>query len=335
MLVSSSLSRCAQIAVTQHGVISRAQALGAGLSRSSLQRLATSGLWERVYAQVYRLWRPKTQAELWHQRLAAAALWLGDGSAVSHRAAGAVWGLDGIHRAPIELSTTGRRRPEGFPILVHHVRLLSKDEITSIGLPVTSITRTLLDLAGVIHPDDLALALESALRARLVTLENMIEQTDRSSPTVAGRRVLRSLLGRRSEVVPESVLEAIVGRALQRGGLPRPVAQFEVRDRGGSVVARVDFAYPDASIAIEADGYRFHSSPRDWSRDRVRQNALIRAGWTVYRVTWEDATTRSEAMVADIAELLASHSRTGPSSFLAKSDPAGSLGNHQGQRFKS
>lgn len=90
------------------------------------------------------------------------------------------------------------------------------------------------------------------------------------------------------------------------GGLPPPVRQYEVRDSKGKLVARVDFAYPEALIAVEADGHEFHSSRRDWQRERTRQNALIRLGWKIYRVTWEDATRRPRQVVADITALLGS-----------------------------
>ncbi|MGH2725923.1 MAG: endonuclease domain-containing protein [Actinomycetota bacterium] len=107
----------------------------------------------------------------------------------------------------------------------------------------------------------------------------------------------------------ESALEAIVWRLLLDGGLPPPVRQYEVRDVGGKLVARVDFAYPEALIAIEADGHEFHSSRRDWQRERTRQNALIRLGWRIYRVTWGDATRRPRLVVADIGALLADFAR--------------------------
>jgi very-short-patch-repair endonuclease len=155
------------------------------------------------------------------------------------------------------------------------------------------------------------LALESALRARLVTVEELIREERRSAPTSRGRGTLRALLEGRSPILTESTLEALVLSALLKSGLPAPSLQHEIFDQDGVLIARVDFAYPDARLAIEADGYRFHSTRNDWSRDRARQNALIRLGWTPYRVTWEDVRTRSGAMVEDIARLLASRSARG------------------------
>jgi very-short-patch-repair endonuclease len=236
----------------------------------------------------------------------AAALWLGAGSAVSRRAAGILWGLDGIDAAPIELSTTGRQRAPRKGILVHRVRTLVDDEIvTQKGIPVTSIPRTLLDLAGVVDREALELALESARRRRLLVRQDLVDQLRRSGRTTAGRGALRRLVEQSIPVATESALEAIVWRALVSAGLPSPIRQHDVHDEEGRFVARVDFAYPDALVAVEADGFDFHSGRAAFRRDRARQNALMRLGWSVYRITWQEVTQRADVMVAAVTELLA------------------------------
>jgi very-short-patch-repair endonuclease len=98
---------------------------------------------------------------------------------------------------------------------------------------------------------------------------------------------------------PASRLEAKVAERLKQSDLPRPESQWEVRD-GGRLLARVDFAYPEAKLAIEADGYRFHSGRAAWQRDRVRSNALTSRGWLVLRVTWDDLSRRSDEVAAEI-----------------------------------
>lgn len=299
------LGDCTRLAGTQHGVISREQALTLGLSPQSIKRLSAAGVWQRVLPRVYRLWIPSAPAGLWRQRLAGAALWLGPGSAVSHRASGALSGLDGIRRAPVELSTTTRRRPERRGIVVHHIRSLPSEPVVTIdGIPVTSVPRTIVDIAPILRPVDLELALDSAIRAGLTTSEELSDLLDRSRRTLPGKGRLHELLAERSEARAESALEVIVGRILLEAELPAPIPQYEIRDPEGRFVARVDFAYPYARLAIEADGYRYHSSPRDWRRDRARQNALSKLGWVVYRVTWHDATRRPKLAADDIASLL-------------------------------
>jgi very-short-patch-repair endonuclease len=83
-----------------------------------------------------------------------------------------------------------------------------------------------------------------------------------------------------------------------------PARQHEVRDRRGRLVARLDFAYPRARLGIEADGYRFHSGRRVWTRDIERHNALIELGWTVLRFTWEDLQRREAAVAGRVRRFL-------------------------------
>lgn len=179
------------------------------------------------------------------------------------------------------------------------------------AIPVTSVARTLLDLSAVVNPLQVEVALESALRARLTTIAKLEDVLHRSGRTVAGRALLAALLDR-PKTATESALEAIVWRELTRGGLPEPVRQHRILDQTGRFVARVDFAYPDALLAIEADGFRFHSSRGDWQRDRNRHNALTRLGWIIYRVTWEDATERPSRMIDEVAALLTARRRSVP-----------------------
>jgi very-short-patch-repair endonuclease len=75
-------------------------------------------------------------------------------------------------------------------------------------------------------------------------------------------------------------------------GIPAPMRQREIRDRNGVLLARVDFAYPDAKLAIEIDGARYHAGTLDWRRDLARQNTLIAADWRVIRFTADDLALR-------------------------------------------
>jgi very-short-patch-repair endonuclease len=96
------------------------------------------------------------------------------------------------------------------------------------------------------------------------------------------------------------VLEARLLRVIRRHRtLPEPVAQYEVREQG-RFVARVDFAYPERKIAIEADGYRWHSDAARWRRDLSRRNELTRAGWLVLHFTWADVSSRPRDVAATI-----------------------------------
>src|SRR6266536_5422613 len=101
-----------------------------------------------------------------------------------------------------------------------------------------------------------------------------------------GAHVLRELIGQRGgDWTPQaSFLESSVRRLLKQAGLPDPAPQWEVRERG-RLLARVDLAYPETKVAIEADGYRFHSGRLAWHRDLARRNTLTSRGWQVLHVT--------------------------------------------------
>jgi hypothetical protein len=89
---------------------------------------------------------------------------------------------------------------------------------------------------------------------------------------------LRAILDERSRrSVPERVVETRFLRLVKEAGLPLPTPQLKVFD-GGRFLARVDFAYPEAKVAIEVDGYRYHSGYAAWNHDRQRRNGLIAAG---------------------------------------------------------
>jgi very-short-patch-repair endonuclease len=291
--------------------LERAQALDIGLSRFAIHRLMASKTWELVHPNVYRLWPAGTDHERWRQRMMGAALWLGLQSGGSHRAAAVLWDLDGIESAPIEMMTMGRQRSTQSDVVIHHVRSLPQHDLAvRRGIRVTSVARTIVDLAAVVEPAALELALESALRRGLTTEARIRRQMKRSGSTSKGKGTLGTILGFRKKAT-DSALETLVWRALLDHGLPRPTRQYTVVAPDSKFVARVDFAYVEARLAIEADGYGSHSKPDDWRRDRRRQNALTRLGWIVYRVTWEDATRHPRAVADDVAGLLASRGASG------------------------
>lgn len=94
-------------------------------------------------------------------------------------------------------------------------------------------------------------------------------------------------------------------RALVDEGLPRPVIGYREVDASGMVIAEIDVAYVPQKVAIEVDGYIWHSSPWQKRHDSDRQNRLVLRGWTVLRFTSEDIDQRLGWVVRQVAEALA------------------------------
>jgi hypothetical protein len=203
-----------------------------------------------------------------------------------------------------DVTVTGRHARRISDIRIHRPRRIGLADITRIGvIPVTAPARTLLDLAATLTAPALEEAVDAALRRELVRVDRMLARLN--SDETRGRRGrgrLRAFLCDRSSAGSTgSALETRFVRLLARAGLPKPIRQHELRDPDGTFIARVDFAYPKALIAIEVDGYAFHSGRNRWQADRTRQNRIADAGWLVLRFTDLDLRERPAEIVRIVA----------------------------------
>ncbi|MDQ3785407.1 MAG: endonuclease domain-containing protein [Actinomycetota bacterium] len=295
--------KCRKLALAQYGLMTRSQALGAGLSRRSIDWQLKRGNWHIIHPQVYVL---DGIGRSWEQSILAACLWGGHTALASHRSAAALWGLADIESSEVEISTT--RSLRSWNVITHRMSPGAKKDTGTKrkGIPLTSVDQTLLDLGGVIEPHRLEVALDDALNRRLTTLASLesaiLIHARRGRP---GSGALRPLVKSRTALtaIPESALETQLLGLLQAADVPLPIPQHEIRD-GGRFVARVDFAYPDLRIAIEADGYRHHSGRHAWQRDLQRRNHLTAAGWLVLHVTWRDLDQRPKQLIHEVRQML-------------------------------
>ena len=298
--------RLAAVAELQHGLFTREQAEECGLGRSTRSRRLGEGRWERVQPGVFRFAGAPSS---WMQQLAAACLTC-DGLVISHRAAAALWELNGVAGELVEVSHAAGMRPRLAGAVVHRAgAIASLGKASRHGLPVSPVPRTLIELAGVAQADVVERALDDALRRRLVTMEHLYRSLDRVlSLKVHGAPVMRALLERRGDgwSVPGSFTEAWIIKTLLRHGLPAARRQYEVRSDDGKFLGRVDLAYPEVRVAVEIDTYRYHSSRSDWSHDQTRSNQLAGAGWTILRVTPETVRENPTAVIDDIHRALQS-----------------------------
>lgn len=288
----------ARASSSQHGVFTRAQAFACGGTANTIRRRIRTGRWERLYPKVYRLaGTPVT----WQQRAIAATFHLGSDVALSFRAAASLRGLPGFRRDEIEVTVKrNRNRTRQRDVTIHWTtEPIPKEDVTIIdGIPVTSPARTLLDLASVEPEDVIEQCLDDALRRRLVSLaflDRWLEDPRRRRHR--GRRVLRDLVDARMDHgVTDSQLESKMLKLIRDAGLPMPVLQHVVCD-GARFVGRVDFAYPDKLVAIEADSLRFHDGRAYFDRDRMRGNEIVTLGWRLLRVTSDHLTNHPDDVI--------------------------------------
>ena len=297
--------RVADLAAKQHAVIGREQVLAAGMSRATLKRRLADGRLQPLLRGVYVMaGAPPT----WQQRLLAACIAAGPTAVASHRAAGRLWGLlEG--EQPLEVTVPLGRAPRVRHVAVHRSTDLIPEHVTRRRrIPVTNPVRTIVDLGHVLGPEEVEEALDRGLVARLFTVvvvEQVLRQLARSGRSGCG--VLRRVLDDRALGAdrPDALLEAKMAHLLDDAGLPRATFQHIVRDDMGRFIAKVDFAYVHAQLAIEVDGWSTHGSRRAFQSDRDRQNDVVIDGWTVLRYTWHDVVRRPTYVSGGIADFFA------------------------------
>jgi len=295
------------LARRQHGLVTRAQLLQAGVRPDAIWRRLRSGVLEEALPGVYRLpGAPRT----WLQSLMGACLWAGDDAVASHRAAAALWGFDGFGEGPLEI-TAGKKNQSSARFKVHQPPVPPSLVTRKQWIPVTNAARTLLDLASCVSEERMNQVVDEALRKGLVSMESLRRFVDREKKS--GRRgvgVLRRLVEQREPGYQPSAseLQASVRRLLVAAGL-EVVEEYVITDAGGNFIARVDFRLLGEWVVVEVEGRANHSSKLDWQHDLDRRNALTAEGWAVIHATADRVKDRPEEFLAEVDRARASQAR--------------------------
>jgi very-short-patch-repair endonuclease len=209
----------------------------------------------------------------------AAVLACGPGAALSHRSAAAFWGfgLETGRGADVSVPEFSSHHPPG--VSVHRRRCLGPKDLDVLrGIPVTGPIRTLVDIAAQIDRRALERAVNEADRLDLTDPEALREGLG-SFRGQRGVARLRDLLDRRTFRMTDSELERRFLPLVDACGLPRPLTRTFVNG------FRVDFLWPDLGLVVETDGLRYHRTPAEQARDRVRDQAHSAGGLTPLRFT--------------------------------------------------
>lgn len=269
-------------------MISRKQLLALGYTSDAIKHRLATGRLHRVRRGIYSVGRPEVSE---HGRWMAGVLACGGGAVLSHSSAVALWRIGSEQRGVIELSLPSpfQKRHPGLRI---HRRpsLQARDVTTEYGIPVTTPIQTLIDMS---------------LRLDRPGIERMINEADKCNLTnppqiraalddrtgEPGVALLRQILDRRTFRLTKEELERRFLPLARKAGLPVPLTGQIVNE------FEVDFFWPDLGLVVETDGLRYHRTPAEQARDRLRDQAHTAAGLTHLRFTHEQVRYEPEYVV--------------------------------------
>jgi hypothetical protein len=293
---------------SQGGVVTLTECRERSMSQKVMARLVREAVFRRAHRGVFVLaGTPDT-----HRTRARAALAaVGPGGVLSHGSA--AWAAGLIDEPPDEVHLTvaggcARRIPG---VVVHRTCRPSR-AVWLRGLRCVETPRIVLDLAGELDKSALDDVVDRGIYEGLfraghlaaVAVADRVRVRSGSFVGLPGVRALRRCLERRGDVgTPRpSVLESRMDRLFAGSGLPRPRCQV-LAGPGGRY--RIDYAYPAQRLAIEVNGYLWHHTPRQMTRDLERQRSLVMDGWTVLAYSWRDIEERPGVVASQIRRALA------------------------------
>jgi very-short-patch-repair endonuclease len=282
-----------EIARAQGGAITRAQLRTAGLGGHAIDHLLAT---QALHACTPGVYGVRGAPDTWHSRLWTAVL--ATRGIVGFGTAAHLWGVDDDVPPRVDVIVGHERRvtiPDG--VRVHRVFAPARAIVRRDGLPMTSRSWTLLDHLGRLSPERAYRLADRALQREWITATDLRRRL-RDYPGRRGNRVLRAIEARCGDgAAAES--ERVLHRLLRRAGVAHWEPNYPIWI-DGVLIAVVDVALPKMRIAVEIDGWAYHSDVDRFQRDRQRQNALVSLGWTVLRFTWWDLTQRPGYVIATI-----------------------------------
>jgi very-short-patch-repair endonuclease len=295
----------AALAEQQHGVVTRNQLRELGLHDRAIDDRIVSGYLHPLFRGTFAVGHRSVIRRGW---MLAAVLTCEEGTVLSHGSAAEMLGLRDkqlpfVHVIPPDWS--GRKVPG---IRWHRVRLPLADEIAiRDGIPCTTVSRTIVDMAGESSWGQLRRLVEQAAILRRLDVEEIDRLLARGRRRGAPR--LRTILaGWRSAAEPRprvrSRLEARLLPRLIEEGLPVPRTNVKLRVEGR--LFEIDLLWEDQRLAIETDGEETHGTRAAFQRDRKRDQILTAAGYRTARITWRHVVDEPNAVVHRVARMLKS-----------------------------
>jgi hypothetical protein len=287
----------AVLAARQHGVVSWRQLIEAGFGRGAIDHRCRIGWLHRIHRGVFAVGHPPLTREA---RWMGAALACGDGAGLSHACATALWEIRPYTGVWIDVTVPARSgRVSRDRIRLHRSSIFNADDVTTHrGIPVTTIARTLLDVAATLREPSLARTIEQTEIRRLFDLA-AVEQTIARHPHHRGvTRLRRALDLYRDDELTRSDLEPIFLALCDAHDLPRPLVNHIVEGK------EVDFFWPDQRLIVETDGRATHFTIAAYEGDRARDAHLLTLGYRTMRVSYRQARREAATVAARLEALL-------------------------------
>lgn len=272
----------------QHGVVALRQLLKLGISEELVKGRVRAGGLLPVFEGVFALGHNRIDRRgSWM----AAVLATGPRSVLSHGSAAELWAIRGSRGLPEVTRRSGGTTRSG--VRLHQTRILEPEEVTvEVEIPVTSVERTLLDIAMNLDDRQMERAVVAADRTgrlRWAELHRLLERTPRRRGAGRLRRVAHRVSPHAADA--KSLLEIDFLAICRDAGLPEPSINVLVEGH------LVDFLWPAQRVVVETDGYRYHSDRIAFERDRERTVALAAAGYTVLRATYAMLNRNSASFI--------------------------------------
>ncbi|MGI8633568.1 MAG: type IV toxin-antitoxin system AbiEi family antitoxin domain-containing protein [Solirubrobacterales bacterium] len=289
------------VAARHHGVLTRAQLRGLGIGRRVIERRLAIGRLERVHLSVYAVGgAPLGARGRW---MAAVLAGGGGGGTLGCGSAAALWAIRASASSIADVIVNhGTPGPPG--VRRHRIHLDPSEVTTVDSIPVTTVARTLLDLARILPGGAVHRAAREAETLGILDHDDLRAVAQRHFGA-RGAPAMRELVEHYDiGLAPtRSELEDRFLSLLAVAGLPPPRVNGSVR--AGGRVFEVDCAWADRGLIVELDGHAWHGGRDAFESDRSRDRVLARAGWRVVRVTWRHLRDEPESVLSDLRMLLA------------------------------
>ena len=263
-----------RLARRQHWVVARRQLLGLGFSPREIEGRVGRGRLHPVARGVYSVGRAELSPK---GRWMAAVLACGEGACLSHRSAGALYGVCEERCGVVEVSVRRPGKIERPGIRARSRPSLPSRDVGALHrIPITSPVCTMIDLSTELPAKLLLRSVNEADKLEVVLADDLREQLV-AYAGVPGAKRLVALLDRDTFVLTQEELERLFLPLAREVGLSLPLAEEIVNGY------EVDFFWPELKLVVETDGLRYHRTPSAQAKDARRDQAHTAAGYARLR----------------------------------------------------